>query len=212
MTMPQILVDIQNHLSAYALKLSKDHDDGRINSAVNEKQIIEVIAKSFTIEEPEIRAWCDFIAVDGEDRYPVNIKVSELKTADNVQCKLGIYYAVTGVWPTFSNGISWKKFFQAVAQDINTRTDCDYYFLVVGKSEDSDTILPDVILTSLKQIGTLVPNGNNIPFQCHWGKNRALKVRTHSEAVKFILGTLKQSCDLRAKIQKEFDDNLASLI
>ena len=207
MTMPQILVDIQNHLAANALKLSEEHEDGRINSAMNEKQILTEIKKAFVIKEPAARAWYDFIAVDGDKEYPVNIKVSKLTTNDNVQCKLGIYYAVTGVWPTFSNQTGWKAFFKKVKADLNTRTDCDYYFLVVGKSDPSD-----IILTSLKQIGTLAPNGNNLPFQCRWGTNRTLVTRTHDDAVKFILGILKKSCDLRAKIQKEFDDNLASVI
>ncbi len=207
MTMPKILIDIQDHLAANALTLSKDHADGRINSALNEDQILAEIKKHFTIEEPAAREWYDFIAIEGDERYPVNIKVSTLETADNVQCKLGIYYAATGVWPTFSNGISWNKFFEAVAAGINTRTDRDYYFVVVGKSDPSD-----IILTSLKQIGTLVANGNNLPFQCHWGNNRKLKVRTHSDAIKFILGTLKQSCDLRANIKQEFEDHLNQYI
>ena len=207
MAIPQILIDIQKHLAANALTLSKDHIDGRINSALNEDQIIKEIKKAFVIEEPAAREWYDFIAIEGNERYPVNIKVSTLETNDNVQCKLGIYYAATGVWPTFSNGTSWNKFFEAVAADMNTRTDRDYYFLVVGKSDPSD-----IILTSLKQIGTLTPNGNNLPFQCHWGSNRTLKARSHSDAVKFILGTLKQSCDLRANIKEEFEEHLNAYI
>ena len=114
MTMPEILVDIQNHLSTNALTLTKDHADGRINSALNEDQIIAEIKKHFTIEEPAAREWYDFIAIEGEERYPVNIKVSTLETADNVQCKLGIYYAATGVWPTFSNQTGWKTFFKNI--------------------------------------------------------------------------------------------------
>ena len=207
MAIPQVLIDIQSHLATNALTLSRDHVDGRINSALNEDQILKQIKKAFVIQEPAAREWYDFIAIDGDKKYPVNIKVSELKTNDNVQCKLGIYYAATGVWPTFSNGISWNKFFEAVASDINTHTDRDYYFVVVGKTDPSD-----IILTSLKQIGTLVPNGNNLPFQCHWDSNRKLIARTHSDAVKFILGTLKQSCDLRANIKKEFEDHLNAYI
>ena len=207
MTMPQILIDIQNHLAANAPQLSKDHIDGRINSALNEEEVIEVIKKKFKIKEPAARQWYDFIAVDGANEYPVNIKVTALETTDNLNCKLGIYYAVTGVWPTFTNQTVWESFFKKVKADINTRTDRDYYFLVVGKSDPSD-----IILTSLKQIGTLVANGNNLPFQCNWAKNRALKVRTHDESVKFILGVLKKSCDLRANIKKEFEDHLNQYI
>lgn len=44
--------------------------------------------------------------------YPVNIKVSTTKTADNLNCKLEIYYALTGKIPPFSNGVIWEIYFK----------------------------------------------------------------------------------------------------
>jgi hypothetical protein len=206
MTVPRILVEIRDHLAIDSLDLLHEHEDGRLNSAVNEGQILQSIRRKFNIEEPRIREWYDFLALENGNKYPVNIKVSTLNTNDNVQCKLGIYYAVTGIWPDISNGTSWEKFFKAVRDGINSNKDKDYYFLVVSKSDPKD-----ILITSLKQIGNLVPNGNNLPFQCHWGRNRELTQRSHDEAVKFILGTLEKSCELRANIKSEFEKYLSDV-
>ncbi len=207
MAIPKILMEMKEHLVLTAIQLEKRHADGRLNSAINEEQILEVLRKKFSIEEPEAREWYDFIAVDGKFKFPVNIKVSTLETTDNVQCKLGIYYALTGKWPDFSNGIAWESFFKRVKSDLNYSESGDYFFLVVGKSDPSD-----IIVTSLKQIGSLVPNGNNLPFQCHWGRNRTLVSRSHHDAVKFILGVLGRSCELRANIKSEFEKYLSGCI
>lgn len=202
--MPQVLEDIKQKIIEKNLSLSNDHLDGRINSALNETQIIESIEAEFSIIKPGVREWFDFIAVDGNKKYPVNIKVSNLEGNDNVQCKLGIYYSVTGIWPDFSNQVSWESFFSKVELDLNKNENKDYYFIVVSKVDPAD-----IILTSLKKIRHLVPNGNNLPFQCRWGSNRVTVDRTHEQATKFILSTLGKSCDLRANIKSEFEKHIA---
>ncbi len=207
MPVPSILHEMREYLISDGLTLENRHADGRLNSSVNEEQILESLRKKFKIEEPNAREWYDFVAISGRERFPVNIKVSNLNTADNVQCKLGIYYTLTGIWPDFGNGVSWETFFKMLSGDLSKGTRGDYYFLVVGKSDPTD-----IILTSLKQIGSLVPNGNNLPFQCNWGRNRELKQRSHDEAVKFILGVLGKSCELRANIKSEFERYLAGCI
>jgi hypothetical protein len=204
---PGVLDEMKKFLISDDLILENRHADGRLNSSVNEEQVLESLRKKFKIEEPNAREWYDFIAVHNGERFPVNIKVSNLDTADNVQCKLGIYYALTGIWPDFGNGVSWETFFKTLKGDLSKGTQGDYYFLIVGKSDPKD-----IILTSLKQIGSLVPNGNNLPFQCNWGRNRELKQRSHDDAVKFILGVLGKSCELRANIKSEFEKYLAGYI
>ena len=64
----------------------------------------------------------------------------------------------------------------------NIKSGFDYYFLVVNKNNHSDAYW-----TSLKRIKTLVPNGNNLPFQCDWASNREFSGRTEEEATKYLL-------------------------
>lgn len=197
---PSELIEIQNFLIANPVKLSSQLSDGRINASINEREILEKIKTEFDIEIPPDRHWYDFSIKNDKEKIPVNIKVTSTTTADNVQCKLGIYYALTGIWPDFSNGVSWEEYFKRLRSDLNKNKDKDYYFLIVNKNNHRD-----VFCTSLKKINNLVANGNNLPFQCVWGNNRSLESRTHDEAVKFILGKLRESIQLRAKIIDEFN-------
>ena len=204
---PKELIDIQNFLASNVVQLSKKFQDGRINASINEDEILRVINSNFNIEQPPPRFWYDFAILRGTEKIPVNIKVTSTTTADNVQCKLGMYYALTGIWPNFANEMPWGEYFSLMKRGLGTRTDKDYYFLVVSKKDPRD-----IFSTSLKQIDTLVANGNNLPFQCNWGNNRVPKQRTHDEATQFLLGKFRDSINLRANIQSEFGDALGDVV
>lgn len=204
---PQELTDIQNFLVANAVQLSRQFKDGRINASINEDEIIKAIRSKFDIELPPPRHWYDFAIRKGSEKIPVNIKVTSTSTADNVQCKLGMYYALTGIWPNFANEMPWGEYFALLKRGLSTKKDKDYYFLVVSKRHPSD-----VFCTSLKQIQTLVANGNNLPFQCNWGSNRLPQSRTHDAAIKFLLGKFYESIKLRANILNEFESSLGNVI
>jgi hypothetical protein len=204
---PEVVIELKEYISEKAPDLSSRFEDGRINAAINEKEIIDLLELDFDIKKPRSREWWDITYEDGLQTYPINIKISNLRGNDNVQCKLGIYYALTGIWPTFQNEISWENFFRKLSEDIDTATNRDYYFLIINKEDSSD-----VIATSLKSISSLVPNGNNLPFQCNWGSNRYPISRSHNEAKSFILSYLKKSCELRSRIQSEFESYLGQYV
>lgn len=204
---PQELTAIQNFLINNAVQLSSRFQDGRINASINEDEIIKAIKDHFDIELPPPRFWYDFAIRRGGEKIPVNIKVTSTATADNVQCKLGMYYALTGIWPTFANEMPWGEYFALLNRGLGTKCDKDYYFLVVSKKNPRD-----VFCTSLKQIQTLVANGNNLPFQCNWGNNRTPVPRTHDEAVRFLLGKFYESIKLRANIYYEFKEKLGAVV
>lgn len=204
---PQELTDIRNYLANNGLQLSKQFQDGRINASINEDEIIKAIKAKFDIDLPPPRYWYDFAIKKGAEKIPVNIKVTSTSTADNVQCKLGMYYALTGIWPNFANETPWGEYFSLLQRGLSTKTDKDYYFLVVSKKNPRD-----VFCTSLKQIETLVANGNNLPFQCNWGNNRTPHVRTHDAAIKFLLGKFYDSIKLRANILNEFEEHLGDVV
>lgn len=204
---PQQLTEIRDFLASNGVQLSKQFQDGRINASINEDEIIKAIRSKFDIDLPPPRYWYDFAILNGNEKIPVNIKITSTSTADNVQCKLGMYYALTGIWPKFANETPWADYFALLKRGLSTSTEKDYYFLVVSKKNPRD-----VFCTSLKQIQTLVANGNNLPFQCNWGNNRHPKQRTHDGAIKFLLGKFRESIQLRANILDEFEQHLGDVV
>lgn len=195
---PQKLVEIVEFLQKDNLKLSQKSRDGRINSALNEDEILDIINFGFKINRQKVRDWIDFSIEIGNIYYPVNIKVTTTTTTDNLNCKLGIYYALTGMQPNFSNDIQWPNYFKILSEHLQ-ENDKDYYFLVVSKTD-----LNDIFLTSLKTLQELTPNGNNLPFQANWEKNRKGVLRTYDEAKEFILSNFAKSLKLRAKAYQSF--------
>lgn len=190
-----------------------------MNSSINEKEIrasIKTAAscnEEFTtqlglsITDPADRDWVDFTVEGAGVFVPVNIKVTTMEgAADNLSCKLGMYYALTGIRPDFSNSVSWGDYTERLAAGLAATSgicDTDYYFLVVNKRDPGD-----VFWTSLKRIKVLSPNGNNLPFQADWSKNREQLVLEPRDAVKCVLNVFHQSVVLRAKLKEQFETNL----
>lgn len=160
-----ILDDLVTFLQNQNFNFSKFTNDGRINSAVNESEIINLIKKQFNISQGKKREWFDFSYDYDGVFYPVNLKITELST-DNLNCKLGIYYALAGKIPDFDNQVAWDMFLSNLRKNI-CENNVDYYFLIINKN-----CLKDIFWTSLKQMNKLVPNGNNLPFQANWEINK----------------------------------------
>ena len=167
MPIPKILTDIAEHLQKRNVQLSKQFADGRINASINEDELIKEIQKKFDIHIIKHRAWYDFAIENKKEFYPVNIKITDTTHADNLNCKLGIYYALTGMLPDFPNEIRWLHYFEKLKEHIRTDKNKDYYFLVFNKQNPTD-----IFLNTLKGLQILQPNGNNLPFQCKWDDNR----------------------------------------
>ncbi|GAA9067134.1 hypothetical protein BTM314_08800 [Helicobacter pylori] len=200
---PTQLNEIAEFLKTNPYNLSHPLQDGRLNSSVNEssvnessvneEEILNTIKHFFPIQLPKAREWWDFSFEENDIFYPVNIKTTTTKTADNLNCKLGIYYALCGLLPTFNNEIAWEKYFQKLHKDLGKNTDRDYYFLIINKNDPKD-----IFINSLKSIQTLQPN--NLPFQCKWDNNREIVQRNFDESKNSILSALAESVKLRANI------------
>ncbi len=187
---PTQLNEIAEFLKTNPYNLSQPLQDGRLNSSVNEEEILNTI-KHFPVQLPKAREWWDFSFKKNDIFYPVNITTT--KTADNLNGKLGIYYALCGLLPEFNNEIAWEKYFQKLHKDLGKNTDRDYYFLIINKNDPKD-----IFINSLKGIQTLQPN--NLPFQCKWDNNREIVQRDFDGSKNFILSTLAKSVKLRANI------------
>ena len=120
MVIPKQLTEIRDFLTSNGVHLSKQFQDGRINASINEDEVIKVIQSKFDIDLPPPRHWYDFAIQKGNEKIPVNIKITSTSTADNVQCKLGMYYALTGIWPDFANETSWGRYFALLKQGLST--------------------------------------------------------------------------------------------
>ncbi|MCQ2917569.1 putative restriction endonuclease [Helicobacter pylori] len=190
---PTQLNEIAEFLKTNPYSLSQPLQDGRLNSSVNEEEILNTIKDYFPIQLPRTREWWDFSFEENDIFYPVNIKTTTTKTADNLNGKLGIYYALCGLVPEFDNEIAWEKYFQKLHKDLGKNTNRDYYFLIINKNDPKD-----VFINSLKGIQTLQPN--NLPFQCKWDNNREIVQRDFNESKSFILSALAKSVKLRANI------------
>lgn len=195
---PHLLIQIVDFLKKSPVALSKQSRDGRINSAFNEDEIFKCLETNFAINRPNMRDWVDFSFEENNIFYPVNIKVSTTKTTDNLNCKLGIYYALTGKIPPFGNGVSWDCYFKSLKENIQQNSK-DYYFLIINKDNSSD-----VFATSLKNLESILPNGNNLSFQAKWDNNRKLINRDFESAKAFLLGTFEESLKLRADAYLHF--------
>lgn len=191
------MILVLNFLKNKHFNLDKFADDGRINSAVNEANIIELLSQKFDILKAKKRDWFDFCYQSSENFYPINLKITELST-DNLNCKLGIYYALTGKMPNFDNQISWENFLENLSKNIQ-KNNKDYYFLIINKND-----LNDIFWTSLKNINILTPNGNNLPFQANWQINKIKIYRHYDEVREILLTTFGKSLKLRARAYNQF--------
>ena len=199
--LPPQLINICDFMQTHGASLHAPMDDDRVNAAINESKVIAELKNNFPfiIEPPRPRHWWDFAVQEADKFYPVNIKITQMKSvADNMNCKLGMYYALTGEIAEFANESSWQIYLRELSKNIKENNK-DYYFLVINKSDSCD-----VILQRLKTLGSLNPSGSNLPFQCVWEHNRQPLARTFEDAKKFLLSNLGKSISLRADIYLQF--------
>ncbi|WP_027121133.1 hypothetical protein [Mycoplasma leonicaptivi] len=211
MSIENILNNIVKLLRQSDLSFDIKTGDGRIDSKLYEEVVfIEIIRnpkiKDFLLKnkinfnKTNIRDWYDISFENNEYFIPINIKVSNLEKnqSDNLNSKLGIYYALTGKIPHFQNEIKWEDYFKELYENIQDNNK-DYYFIIINKNNSND-----IFWTSLKRISSLVSNGNNLPFQCVWNNNRIHKNRNFNDSKNFILKKLEESITKRAKIYFDF--------
>ena len=131
MPIPAKLNEICLFLKNEKISLSTSSSDGRVNSSINEDELLKIIKKQFDIQIPKSRAWYDFVIETENEFLPVNIKITDTTHADNLNCKLGIYYALTGLKPDFANEIDWLSYFERLKEHLGKVKTNDYYFLIV---------------------------------------------------------------------------------
>ena len=189
-------------------QIEEYHKDGRINSIMNEKMICEEVKKviecsfpqaKINIDVPE-RYWYDMSIIINNKFYPINIKITSGKSADNVSSKAGMMYALTGINKVIVNvPNTWEKFNKMLISNLKPG-EYDYYFIIYFKDDNK------FLFTSLKRLEKIIPNGNNLLFQCKWRENFNSTTRTEEEQIDYIMETfynsfIKKTSGLRELIE-----------
>ena len=77
--LPLIMYKIKKYLELILFKFSTQNEDGRINSCIDEDEIIKLLVEKFgeKVKKPKIRMWYDVLAFDSIYGWiPINIKTT----------------------------------------------------------------------------------------------------------------------------------------
>lgn len=194
--LPVILYVIQKYLKNSQLQFSSKNDDGRINSYLDEENIIKILYDKFgkRIKKPKIRMWYDILVYDYTYKWiPINIKTTTTLTSDNTGNLAMCVYAYTNEHllldnKTYDNGkMSVLLFNKLKKKEYNENNKKDYYFIVLNKNNNND-----IIINSIKGLTFLTPNINNLPFQVCWDKNRIFKYENINKKIKLFIQCLQK--------------------
>jgi hypothetical protein len=195
--LPLIMYNIQNYLKLQAFQFSTQNEDGRINSCIDEAEVIILLIEKFgsRIKKPEKRHWYDILAYDYMYGWiPINIKTTTTLTSDNTGNLAMCVYAYTDETldiyrnRSYENGkMSNILFNKLKKKEYNFNNKKDYYFIVLNKTDTSI-----IIVNSVKGLTLLTPNINNLPFQVCWNKNRTYKYENINKKIKQFIDCLQQ--------------------
>lgn len=194
--LPLIMYSIKNYLSSVIVDFSRKTSDGRINSCIDEKIILDLLLKKFKskIKIPKIRMWYDFSIYDNIllEYIPINIKTTNTFTHDNTGNLAMCVHAYTNetldIERSYNNGKMSKILIDKIKKKHwNNKHKKDYYFLVLNKNNSND-----IIINSLKGLNVLTPNAHNLPFQVCWDKNRIFTYKNTNKCVELFINCLKR--------------------
>lgn len=189
--LPNSILFIRKVINDNKIKICKTSSDGRTNSCKDEINIIKLLKKQKDLKKrlfvPKDRHWFDIAVLDYKyGWFPINIKSTTTKTADNVGNLAICAYALTN-YPmdyqkSYNNGHISKVFTREIkAKNYNKNYKRDYYFIVYNKEDKT------VIANSIRGLQKLTANINNLPFQVKWSDNKKFKYKHINKVVKDII-------------------------
>jgi hypothetical protein len=193
--LPLILYKIKNHLKKAMFDFSSQTNDGRINSCLDEANIINILIKKYgdIIKTVDKRHWCDILVFDKIYGWiPVNIKTTRTTKGDNTGNLAMCVYSYTNenldLNKLYNNGKMAEILFRKLKnKEYNRKHKKDYYFIVLNKTNQSD-----VIVNSVRGLSILKPNINNLPFQVKWNNNKEYKYDIIDNKIKMFINCLKK--------------------
>lgn len=195
--LPNIMYAVQKYLKLQSFEFSKQNQDGRINSCVDEDVVIKFLNNKFgeRVITPKIRMWYDILLFDYVYGWiPVNIKTTTTLTSDNTGNLAMCVYAYTNEnldihrGKSYDNGKMSEILFKKIRlKEYNLKNKKDYYFLVLNKKDSTD-----IIINSVKGLNALTPNINNLPFQVCWNKNRIFTYKNINKNLQLFINCLQK--------------------
>jgi hypothetical protein len=204
LTYERVIELIRNECKKINLKYDNGGGDGRITSAIKEKEYLDLLTTGLQAAEPQIkierpkdRAWYD-IRIQG---IPINLKLSTGGT-DNAFNKTAVIFTLTGKELTKKN-INFNKWFNEL-RSIERKTirdkNTEYHYLVVDKETHK------VLLKSILDIHTYKTNPCNI-LQINWDnefKNIEYFCENFIEKTMQLMKTIQSSLKQQMDSMKEF--------
>ena len=143
---PEVLYNIVEYLKNCKLNLVKGMNDARMDSASSEGKIISALQNHdgsswnvITKNTNNNRHWYDFICTDVKtnQKYFCDIKISNLKSNDNMNAKKAIYWLLTG---KNADKVSSQNqiFFESMKNNECLLEERDFYYLVINKKSNQD--------------------------------------------------------------------------
>lgn len=196
-----ILDEIVEYLNSTDFQSCQRHKDGRKNSAEDEDQIIDLLVNKFpdNVKKTIFRDWYDICIVENEEVYPTNIKSSGMKSADNAGSLKSLIWTFTDVSFVDIENITGHNAHIKTLLEKRKSSNRDYYFLVFDKKSKK------FFFNTLKNIKTITPNGSNLPFQIHWGKNKERDVLSEQDSYHRVMTALKSSIRKRLGSFNEYE-------
>lgn len=193
--MPLIMYNIQEYLKTINFIFANNNQDGRINSCLDENNIIDLLIKKYTyrIKKPSIRMWYDILVYDYMYGWlPVNIKTTTTLTCDNTgnltMCVYSYTNEILNLDKYYENGEMSRILYQKIKEKkYNKNNKKDYYFIILNKNNNKE-----IIVNSVKGLTILTPNINNLPFQVNWSKNKNFKYDNINKKIKLFIECLKK--------------------
>ena len=198
-TLPLALILLQKALRNNPITISTAHEDGRVNSSLDQISAMERIKQTLAehrISEPDMRAFFDVAIRDYRHGWlPINIKTTSTTTSDNTgnmaMC-LHAYMDIDVLAEAHDGGFDCRNgpcsqlFWEMFGNRQFNRSKKDYYFLVVNKTNPSD-----VIINSVRGLSVLTPNINNPPFQIRWSMNREFRYRPINDCITMFVRAIQ---------------------
>lgn len=152
--LPLIMYKMKKYLEIQVFQFSNYNEDGRINSCIDENEIIKLLIEKFgeRIKKPKIRMWYDILAFDYMYGWiPINIKTTTTITSDNTGNLAMCVYSYTDEMldihsnKSYENGKMSNILFNKLKnKKYNTNNKKDYYFIVLNKTNTNDVIVNSV--------------------------------------------------------------------
>jgi len=187
---PLSLTVIKLYLDYVKITLKGRNRDGRINSILDENTIWKYLVSNKNVKEivKRYKKRCGFDILVKDIQFgliPVNIKLTSMKTNDNVGNLSVCLYSYTNhemkFTKNYNNGVSSKILTEKLKNKEYNNTNRDYWFLVVNKNTK------EIVINSIRGLSRLTKNMSNLPFQICWNKNKVFFHKTiESSVLQFI--------------------------